>query len=753
MSSDDEKYARYGLGGNPFRNTENSVEVVSRVHANLSIDDTLASLKEEVFFKRNSHSVFLVGDNGMGKTHRVMVAHAEASQNDLFSRVITFSRKNRPSMYQFVKAFLPKGSALFSNDKWQRELAKVKKDAKKGRYQPQHVAQQVAIALNKNTPSFVLIDDLDDVQMLSDNQDFLSFLFHLSSMLQPGVFLMASMSASFASWLLTQYPQVKNLLHFVYLQPLTVMDAENVLTKWLESFRLVDGLHGLFPFSHDAVSLLNSQSHGNVASLLDLSDMALTAASFQKAVVITDLTVKDALLTVKEQKPAVLEEKQKLASVSLELSSLMQQKPVNSSKKDSDSSVTPGPAPGVIAANDDHSSTDDFSSDLLDSTNSDEGGIREKDDGEWVDEQLSSFSKESPNVGIKDVNLCSPSAPYKHGIKNDDHLLTENSMSDQSQQKDEWSRMKTDDSLLLSQDDNGSKTRSHESASVMHQAKQNQERKKKNSKHVDDQNDESLTDTWVPVDDDKESMDDENELEEQSFEASDTQKDDDSFDESKQEESAKESDESKTAVEAVETKDSPDEAIAERKQESNVDQEKINERNDSSSKKSDEDSDKKTNHTEPEREVLKEPKKGVEEDLEPVNEVNQQLTDETKESESGQTPSLPQQIQELKSKETDENSEKDPDHTELETEKSSDPIPKEPNDAKDITKNSKQSHDIKQHRPQVMHHDEQMQSRQTSVSTRVLRVRCPECMKDFTIELDEHTHSLACPFCGFHGEL
>jgi ribosomal protein S27E len=725
MSSDDEKYARYGLGGNPFRNaTEHSVDMVSRVHANLSVDDQLASLKEEVFFKRNGHSVFLVGDKGMGKTHRVMVAHAEASQNDLFSRVIRFSRKNRPGMYQFVKAFLPKGSALFSNDKWQRELAKVKKDAKKGRYQPQHVAQQVAIALNKNTPSFVLIDDLDDVQMLSDSQDFLSFLFHLSSMLQPGVFLMVSMSASFASWLLKQYPQVKNLVHFVYLQPLTSTDAENVLSKWLESFRLVDGLHGLFPFSHDAVSLLNSQSHGNVSSLLDLSDMALTAASFQKAVVITDVTVKEALLAVKEQKPAVLEEKEKNASVSPELSSLIQQKPVNDGDHEDGSALNPVPAAGGLAANDEGNSADDFSSDIIDLTNSDEGGSREKNDGEWVDEQLSSFSKESLNEGIKDINPCSPSAPYKHGISNDDHLLNEDSMSDRSEQKDEWSRMKTDDTAVVAPGDNGSKTRSDEPASIMHQAKQNQERKKKDTKHVDDQSDETSTDTWEPVD---------QEEDEKPVEESKLKNEVGNFNETKEDKGTDETEESEKIDEEVETKDSSDDVEEKRKQESNVEQEKINERKDSSPKISDEDSDKKTNHTEPEREVLKEPKKGVEEDLEPVNEVKQQFTDETKE--------------------TDEISEKDHDHIEPKKEKSSDAIPKEPDDSKDITDTSKKSHEIKQHRPKVMHHAQNERQTQESSSTRVLRVRCPECSKDFTIELDEHTNSLTCPFCGFHGEL
>ena len=764
MSADDEKYARYGLGGNPFRNVNHlSVEMVSRVHANLSIDDQLASLKEEVFFKRNNHSVFLVGDNGMGKTHRVMVAHAEALQNNLFSRVITFSRKNRPAMYQFVKSFLPKGSALFSNDKWQRELAKVKKSAKKGSYQPLIVAQHVASALNKNTPSFVLVDDLEEIQVLSDSQVFLQFLFHLSSLLQPGVFLMVTMSASFGAWLVKQYPQVKKLVQLVYLQPLTTDDAEQVIGKWLESNRLVDGLHSLFPFSHDAIELLNSQSHGNVSTLLDLSDMALTAASFQKAVVITDLSVKESLLTVKEKKPAVLEEKQKLASVSPELSSLIQQKPVNDSKRVSESSVNPVPAAGVLAAADTRSDNDNFSSDIIDLTNN-EGGSEKEIQGDQVDENMSSFSKESPNEHMKDINLNSPPIPHELGRSTDYQLMDDNTLVDQSQQEDEWTKMKNDDTPLVSQGDNGSKTRSDEPASIMHQAKQDKELKKKEPEKVDDQSEESIEDEEEIEDstDDGETEqetnieeEEMNELEEpkpvqtpslpqqiQNTASIDTdkisKKDNDQskesltdtwepVDEEELIDDHSETDEEQIVEEPISNKDivSSDEAK----------QEKVNEELSTESEKSSDEV--KTVSS-------------LDDVKEEESTIDQEITDDSIESKAVQKSSFPQPVNESFSKDSDEGS--DDDQRESETEKSTETITKETIDSKESSDTTKQSHEIKQHRPQVMHHDERVQS-QAATSTRVLRVRCPECGKDFTIELDEHTHSLTCPFCGFQGEL
>lgn len=702
MSSVDERYARYGLGGNPFRTiSDDSIDHVSRVHANLSVDDTLGDLKEDVFFRRGSHSVLLVGDQGMGKSHRVMVAHAEAMRNNLFSRCISFSRRNRPAMYQFVKAFLPKGSALFSNDKWQRELAKLKKDTKKSSYDPRLVAGSVADALNRNTPSFVLIDDLDTVQVLPDNQSFLQFLFELTRLLQPGVFLLVSASSSFASWLLKQFPQVRNLFHVQVLQPLTDDEAVKMVGKWLESYRLVDGLHPLFPFSTSSVHLLNSQSHGNPKSVLDLSDLSLTAASYQKAVVITDMIVKEALLTVKEQRPAVLKEKQMSAEVTPELQHFLRTE--SESKMVEHGRPEPVLPNQVVHAEEIEETQDEPSSDLQRPIEQKGGNEEQIRDGQH-DDLVSPSPSETPLNGIKDVSAVTPLAPQQLSVGSDDLTDVVQTLDHEDA---ELTRMKPVHEAVVTpvSGDNGNKKNQEEPASIMHQAKRAREvarpaveadeddtvEELEEINEVSEIVDEDALDVWEPVQDDEGAV-----AEREPVESVEAQK----------EKQVGSSDEGEGF-----NADSIDEDVDESESEVKA------------------------------------------ETIEP---------DQSPEPESVVTPVLPtpvtnddvEQIMDDESETLDndlvnEEAESLDEHV-IESESSSDDL----GHTTQIKEEQKKTHAVKQPHIQVTSHNhETAESATTSSAKRVLRIRCPECSKDFTIELDEHTHSLTCPFCGFYGEL
>ncbi len=699
MSSVDERYARYGLGGNPFRTiSDDSIDHVSRVHANLRVDDTLGDLKEDVFFRRGSYSVLLVGDQGMGKSHRVMVAHAEAMRNQLFSRCISFSRRDRPAMYQFVKAFLPKGSALFSNDKWQRELAKLKKEAKKASYDPRLVAGSVADALNRNTPSFTVIDDLDTVQVLPDNQRFLHFLFELSGLLQPGVFLLVSASSSFASWLLKQFPQMRNLFHVQLLQPLTDDEAIKMVGKWLESYRLVDGLHPLFPFSTSSVHLLNSQGHGNPKSVLDLSDLSLTAAAYQKAVVITDLTVREALLNVKEQKPAVLKEKQMSMAATPELQQFL--------KTESQSTTVEQGRPEpllpmkVVQAEDNVLIQDESSSDLHRPIEPKGGNEEQIRDGQH-DDLVSPSPSETPLDGIKDISAVTPIAPQQLGLGPDD--LTD-VVQTLNHEEAELTRMKPVHEPVVTpvSGDNGNKKNQEEPASIMHQAKRAREEARPAVEADEDEEsdainevseivDEDAPDVWEPVRDDEGAV---GEAEREPVESVEAQK----------EKKVGSSDEGEAFV-----TDSTDEDV----ETLTVD---------------DSESEVKTETIEP---------------------------DQSGEPKSKITPVLP-------TPESNDNVEQAEDDESEMDEHAEEPKPssEDLSHTTESREEQKKIHDVKQPHIHVTSHNHETAESTTSSSSepiqsakRVLRIRCPECSKDFTIELDEHAHSLTCPFCGFYGEL
>jgi hypothetical protein len=679
MNAIDERFARYGLRGNPFRNP--STNSVASVHANLGIDDILATYKENVFLKKQSHGVLLIGDTGMGKTHRVYVADIEASTNNMFSRKICLLSQGRSAMNQFLSNFIPKGSALFSNDKWQRELSKIKKQVKTGSYDPQMVASHVAEALNKKTPSFVLIDDLDKIQILSDQQYFLEFLFQLLNRIQPGVFFLITMNASYASWLLQKYPNAKDLFAIQYLTMLQADEATAVVSKWLGSYRLVDNINPLFPFSTKAVHLLNAQGHGSINALLDLSDMALTAASYQKAVVITDQFVKDTLITVQQQRPQLLFEKRKQAQPSVEIQQLIQQPyPVGDQRLiHRGSSIVPIPVLSADILEEEIEEEDEVlsqmdvqekrydkgSSPKQDETVSelepiDEDHIEESQIDLFKGEQQDTLTSKSYLESSPDDVTSIPADSPAHPTPSDGNMPLVEEPCDHIV-KDEWTRMKDQHRVDTSDKDNGSRTKSTDPASIMHQVKQQKKQKEEviedepdESSHLSDENQD--LDIWEPI---------------------------------------------------IETDDAKSDDVEPQKQKGqNVEKKK------GKQKKEPQKKDKKQTASQ---------KKDISQSKDTDKETG--LTDETVEDNCAleKDPMEPEWIDPKSNQEAVETN-----------------LPKR------IVSQRKMVPDTiktQQNKPEI------------SSRKRIVRVRCPECTKDFTIEIDEHTHTLTCPFCDFTGEL
>jgi hypothetical protein len=508
-------------------------------------------------------------------------------------------------MYQFIKAFLPKGSALFSNDKWQRDLAKLKKETKKGGYDPLVVATIVADALNRKAPSFLLLDDLHMIQVLPDNQQFIQFIVELTHLLQPGVFFLITSTPSFASWILQHAPQTKKLFQMQVLQPLTSDEATLIVGKWLESHRLVDGLHPLFPFSTSSVHLLNSQGHGTIQSLLNLSDMALTAAVYQKAVVITDQTVKEALVSVEEQKPQVLDKMEKSSQETPELFQLMPQQPLHQASHEK----IPRLFPSKQVANAEIFKT---GPDICIPSNlSDQESKRESEEHNMDDPQknlIPIFFSESRQYGIKEASAVSPFAhphmdiPQEVTNEYDESLREENAGC---------TRMKTHHTpIITTNEDNGSRKKKIEPPSIMHHVKKTNEQHNGKTKP-----DHTLSASKPGAQHLLCSRDDVNEVWE-------------------------------PAKECEEQKDNK----------TNIENEHLVEDNNDE----------------------------LNAELSPINQQHVHITS---------------------------------------------------------------------HNEQLKENIRPIATKQDNRSTRVLRVRCPECSKDFSIELNQHSHFLACPFCGFQGEI
>ncbi len=699
MKQSNTLYSRYGLSINPFRlNAIDSNDLVRRVHANLSIDDNLALLKEEVFFKKKNHNVFLIGDSGTGKTHRVLIAHAEAEKNSLFSRLVSFSNDNHSGMFQFLNAILPKGSALLSNDKWQREIAKLKKQVKKGAYDPHHTAQIVADALNVKTPSFILIDNLDEVQMFSDNQSFFSFLFAISSLLNPGVLLMITMTPYFASVLTDQYPQGVSFFKMQFIEPLTDEDAEKIISKRMESYRLVHGLFPLFPFNSSAVKLLNSQSHGNTRCLVDLADMTLTAASYQKAAIITDVIVKEALFSVAEKRPLLLNEKIKSMHPSFDTLPTSSEEPsdvlAELDLSDSVVSVEPTLTPVTADMVSEKRTNVVSHSDLAGQIRPDEGGRKEQESDERIDENIPHSFSASPRSGIKKIDSSSGSSPHYFLQRADKNSLDDAIDSLEQGEAFDCSMMKVDDRSFVSSDDNGSTKRSADPANIMHQAKkQSKTRIKRNPplKH-DDENKSSCSDESC----EKKGLDDSDKVQDCWQQYYSEEDELDNIEEHDEEPKGKNSDNLEKSKKQARMKKNENDTHSPVKQIKNNVLDETLDVNEGICSEEDTDQDEDTSTLD-----LKESAINPSESL--IENENEQVvyTEEKRSSVDNSLVNIPQ----IKTKQCT-------------------------------------SEQVSSDRSIELH----------SSLKRVLRVRCPECSKEFSIEIDEDTHVLTCPFCDFQGE-
>jgi ribosomal protein S27E len=793
MSLVDEKYARYGLRGNPFRTTTHTVESVSRLHANLQIDTLLGDRKEDVFFKRNRHAVFLVGDAGMGKTHRILVASAEATNNNLFFRSVLLTSQGPSTMDQFIRAFLPGGSALFSSDKWQRELAKNKKQVKTGSYNPRAVAQSVALALNQKTPSFLLIDDLDKTQMLPDHEAFLSFLLELVSILQPGVFVLVTMNASYASLFLNKYPMFQNLFETMLLQPLSMDDAIAVVSKWLTAFRLVDDLHPLFPFSSTAVEVLNKRGHGNCARLLDLSDLSLTAAGYQKAVVITDMTVKESLYTLQQQMPQVLHEKNLQAPMSPELRTRSQQEALSLEEQTEDDNPLLHPKPLIDEAHFDAHNHPIHPPFLPDQSHETDGDVEHPNDGREHDLLSSSFSESSQGDkrAVSTLPSTTPHPTLSHSDPGFEEQHTDQSLDDPR----ELTRMKPENKPLVSSGDNGSSRKSTDIASIMYQVREEQRTVEKDdhSNQIDeseldykDETGDEIEETWEPVD-----STDENTINEDTRQKTVDTAPEELIDE------PEDLDEIEPWIEVDSSEDKEIDLLEneqihhtdemDSKQVGNTKKHQTNAKKERSLKK---------------KKVKKDLCKTSQEPMlvEPVNSIEDDSSEHTDESEFSESEASEDivwtQVSDIKKNITDD-ADVEPPVEDISIEQSKQtqgsnepisisdretardlppapdasiqPVPKKGSDEGPMKKPEKQNRsvkkelalekkEVKQHRPTVAHKDDaamvdHRSSQGSDPSKRVLRVRCPECSRDFTVEVNEKTHSLSCPFCGFYGDL
>ena len=293
-----EMYSLFGFECNPFHQALNDNLPINKTHANFTIDDELAEIKKKVYFKKVTAVVSLIGEKGFGKTERVKVAEKESELNQI--RHVSFNCADQSDSVSvaFVDLILSQtdSESLFSNDSYVKTLKKKQKKLKHGRFDPVEIGRLLGAVCAKITPFFICIDDLHLVYKSKDAEKFLVLLENFHDHLPLGSMVLLTGNSLVETQILAYHSGLnRQITDSFQLTRLSVTEAKMMLKKTIESCRIVDGLGETYPFNEDIIQRMVEESDGVAERFLQLAEVCLNVAIDQKAVMIRDLIVDDAM--------------------------------------------------------------------------------------------------------------------------------------------------------------------------------------------------------------------------------------------------------------------------------------------------------------------------------------------------------------------------------------------------------------------------------------------------------------------------
>ena len=294
-------YERYGLTGNPFRDlSSESIENVEIFHVPQAIDSDIQSMTDEVLAKENKAVIALLGSLGSGKTERLLILKNQANQEKALWAMCNITSETKWVVIAVAEEIMKSAklgsfSRVLAAPAWYKDLNRVVKSAVKG-YDPEKAGMAIVNALNQNAPSFLLLNDLHNLEKGEDSARFLKVLHVMFDHIDKGVMVMMASSESYFDYITSgQESLLSRVNKRLVIQPLSNQEANLMIAKRLLAKRVVEDMPALYPFSESAIPEMNQAAKGNPRELLKIADKVIDDAAKKKLIQINGDIVKGVL--------------------------------------------------------------------------------------------------------------------------------------------------------------------------------------------------------------------------------------------------------------------------------------------------------------------------------------------------------------------------------------------------------------------------------------------------------------------------
>ncbi|RJS84229.1 hypothetical protein CW713_02925 [Methanophagales archaeon] len=245
-------YHRYALMNNPFK--FNVRRDIGLFHVKQETDYEIEDLFYEIIERNRKALLQIIGENGAGKTERLLLLAERAVEEDIRYWYIDAKEKDTFSVIvEILDALSKSGRKLFIiKPGWLKELKEVKKNiVNEKKIDIERLSNAISGALNERSPCFLLLDE-------PANDELLPLLKKVFDKTDGGLLIAVATEKE-----LDLIPEKIELKGF------DGREAELFVAKRLLSERTIsEKLDPLYPFTADAVHYVNELVNGNPKKLL-----------------------------------------------------------------------------------------------------------------------------------------------------------------------------------------------------------------------------------------------------------------------------------------------------------------------------------------------------------------------------------------------------------------------------------------------------------------------------------------------------